>query len=71
MKLFSAEQIKQWDEATIKAESITSLILMDRAAIKCTSWIIDHYNEFENFCILCGTGNNGGDGLVIARKFGI
>lgn len=68
MKLFSAEQIKQWDEATIKAESITSLILMDRAAIKCTSWIIDHYNEFENFCILCGTGNNGGDGLVIARK---
>jgi hydroxyethylthiazole kinase-like uncharacterized protein yjeF len=67
MKILSAEQIRKWDEFTILNEPISSLDLMERAAAKCTAWIEE---KFENkvFKIFCGKGNNGGDGLAIARQ---
>jgi len=39
MKLFTAEQIRTWDEYTIKNEPITSIDLMERAATKCVEWL--------------------------------
>lgn len=67
MKIFSAAQIKNWDVFTIENESIESLELMERAAMACSRWILDHRYSQRNFLIFCGTGNNGGDGLAIAR----
>lgn len=67
MKILSAEQIRKWDEYTILNEPITSLDLMERAAAKCTEWIEERFSD-KAFKIFCGKGNNGGDGLAIARQ---
>lgn len=66
MKLLSAAQIRQWDQYTIKHEPVTSTNLMERAAKACTRWILQNILA-DNFYIFCGKGNNGGDGLAIAR----
>jgi len=67
MKIFSAAQIKNWDAFTIENEPIESSELMERAAMACCRWILDHKYSHRNFLIFCGTGNNGGDGLAIGR----
>lgn len=67
MKIFSAAQIKDWDLYTIHEQQISSNVLMERAANACYHWLIN--NEFTNrsIKIFCGKGNNGGDGLALAR----
>jgi ADP-dependent NAD(P)H-hydrate dehydratase / NAD(P)H-hydrate epimerase len=67
MKIFSAEQIRAWDEYTIREEPVSSDQLMERAARSCYGWIVAQYPEQTHFDICCGKGNNGGDGLAIAR----
>lgn len=67
MKILSADEIRQWDQYTIRHEPIASVDLMERAAEQCTEWLIRHYPEIASFSIFCGKGNNGGDGLAIAR----
>ena len=66
MKIFSADQIKAWDAYTIEHEPVASIDLMERAATVCAAWIIKTYPKAV-FRIFCGKGNNGGDGLAIAR----
>ena len=67
MKIFTAAQIKACDAYTIHASGISSVELMERAASKCTEWISGNYPQDSLFVVLCGTGNNGGDGLAITR----
>ncbi len=67
MKLFSVNQIKDWDSYTIHNEPVKSIDLMERAAIACFDWIVKNFDEDYHFKIFCGKGNNGGDGLAIAR----
>lgn len=66
MKIFSAEQIKAWDRYTIEHTPITSVDLMERAAKGFVHQLL-HLYPGERFLIFCGSGNNGGDGLAIAR----
>ncbi|MCW3805990.1 NAD(P)H-hydrate dehydratase [Plebeiibacterium marinum] len=66
MKILSPHQIREIDQYTIKNEPISSLHLMDRAASAATDWILNNHMEYS-FAIFCGTGNNGGDGLVMAK----
>jgi NAD(P)H-hydrate epimerase len=67
MKLFSASQIRRWDEYTIRHEPIAPFDLMERAATACVDWILQkHWKELP-FAVCCGKGNNGGDGLAIAH----
>lgn len=40
---------------------------MERAALACTQWIVEHFRTSQTICLVCGTGNNGADGLAIAR----
>jgi hydroxyethylthiazole kinase-like uncharacterized protein yjeF len=68
MKLLNAEQIKLWDQYTIQHEPVSSLDLMERAAYKCTDWLLKHRFHLQPIKIFCGKGNNGGDGLAIARQ---
>lgn len=65
--IFSAEQIRAWDEFTIRHEPVASIDLMERAATGCVQWLQDNGLDKESFAIFCGKGNNGGDGLAIAR----
>ncbi len=67
MKIFSASQIREWDEFTIDNEPVSSLYLMERAANACTNWITQKFETTNSFKIFCGNGNNGGDGLAIGR----
>lgn len=67
MKILSAEEIRLWDQYTIEHEPISSINLMERAAGKCADWLLQEYANTRSFCIFCGKGNNGGDGLAIAR----
>lgn len=67
MKILSAEEIQLWDQDTIEHEPITSVTLMERAASKCVEWFQQQYPDAASFGIFCGKGNNGGDGLAIAR----
>lgn len=67
MKIFSVAQIRNWDAYTIKNEPVSSIDLMERAAKACADWLVDNYPQSTSFKLFCGTGNNGGDGLAIAR----
>lgn len=68
MKLLSPQQIHEWDAYTIKHEPINSIDLMERAAKRCTDFIIGQNTKHKKILIFCGKGNNGGDGLAIARQ---
>ena len=67
MKILSTQQIREADQYTIKNEPISSIDLMERAASKCTDWLLNNQNH-DSYVLCCGIGNNGGDGLVIARQ---
>lgn len=67
MKILNAQQIRAADQHTILNEPIASIDLMERASSKCFDWIIKRYGKTSSFHIFCGIGNNGGDGLAIAR----
>ncbi len=67
MKLFTTEQIRTWDQYTIQHEPILSIDLMERAAKVLTEEILQLFPHLHHFAIFCGPGNNGGDGLAIAR----
>ena len=67
MKMLSAQQIRDWDEYTIQHEPVTSIDLMERAAAACVKWIVENLQDASQFQVFCGSGNNGGDGLAIAR----
>lgn len=67
MNIFTAEQIRNWDAYTIANEPITSLQLMERAATACANWLLQQRFTQQHIHIFCGKGNNGGDGLAIAR----
>lgn len=67
MQIFDTAQIRAWDEYTIANEPISSIDLMERAAKACFEWLIDHNYKGRSFTIYCSKGNNGGDGLALAR----
>jgi NAD(P)H-hydrate epimerase len=67
MKIFSCEQIKEIDRYTIENEPVSSSDLMERAAGKLFEWISPRFPRSQDFTIFTGPGNNGGDGLVLAR----
>src|SRR5688572_9635089 len=67
MKLFSAEEIRLWDQYTIQHEPVNSIDLMERAAGRCVEWLERNIYNDKPLHIFCGKGNNGGDGLAIAR----
>lgn len=68
MKILKASQIREVDAYTIEHEPIKSIDLMERAALTITNWLIDHYSTNQTIKIFIGPGNNGGDGLAIARQ---
>ncbi len=68
MKILSAQQIHNWDAYTIANEPISSVDLMERAAQGCTDYIFRQQLFDKPFKIFCGKGNNGGDGLAVARQ---
>lgn len=67
MKLFTATQIREIDQATIVNEPITSIDLMERAAEALFESFLERYDSGSVVRIFAGNGNNGGDALALAR----
>ena len=67
MKILSIGQTRQADQYTIAHEPISSVDLMERAATQVFEWLKPRLNKDHKVKIFCGNGNNGGDGLVVAR----
>lgn len=67
MKILTAEQIKQTDQFTITTEEISSVDLMEIAGRQLFHHLVKTHQRQDEFVVFCGPGNNGGDGLVIAR----
>jgi len=67
MKIFTSGQIKKIDEYTIKNEPVASVDLMERAAARLFEWYTSKFGRSERILIFAGPGNNGGDGLALAR----
>ena len=68
-EIVTAVEMKELDHNTIQKAGISSPVLMERAALKTVEEIVQRLKnkEKEKILVVCGTGNNGGDGLAIAR----
>lgn len=67
MKILDVQQTQEADKYTIAHEPITPIDLMERAASAVVDMIAESYRTDTVFKIVCGLGNNGGDGLAVAR----
>ncbi|MCX6215233.1 NAD(P)H-hydrate dehydratase [Spirosoma sp.] len=67
MKILNVDQIRSLDQSTIQHEPIAPINLMERAALTFVDWFADRFKSKHPIKIFCGLGNNGGDGLAIAR----
>lgn len=67
MKIVTAEEMRVIDRATTEKFGVPSLTLMENAGTAVADFAQKHF-EFESVCVVCGKGNNGGDGFVAARK---
>ncbi len=57
------ESMEKLDKRAIEDFGIDSLILMENAAMA----VFNHIKHFNSYTVVCGSGNNGGDGLAVAR----
>jgi NAD(P)H-hydrate epimerase len=72
MKVFTAQQMRDFDKAAGEQYGVPSLVLMENAALRVVEFLEAKFaplNE-KKIVILCGKGNNGGDGFAIARNLG-
>ncbi|MDX1684251.1 MAG: NAD(P)H-hydrate dehydratase [Saprospiraceae bacterium] len=67
MKILTSKQIRDIDQKTMEEEAISSSDLMERAGQALTQHFCGLYSTSYDVVIVCGPGNNGGDGLVMAR----
>jgi ADP-dependent NAD(P)H-hydrate dehydratase / NAD(P)H-hydrate epimerase len=67
MKIFRSNQIRGIDNYTIEHEPVSSLDLMERASSKLFEWFSRNLERSRRILIFIGPGNNGADGLVLAR----
>ncbi len=67
-KILSAAQIRTWDAHTMEHHQITSIDLMEQAAVAFAEWFASEYSsKNRKIYVICGVGNNGGDGFAVAR----
>ena len=68
LPLTNADDIRRLDRLNCERQGINSLQLMERAATRCTAKLLELYPDNHHWTVVAGAGNNGGDGLVIARQ---
>ncbi|TCO73158.1 NAD(P)H-hydrate dehydratase [Marinisporobacter balticus] len=70
MKIVNSDQMKQLDRMVIEQFGIPGVILMEHAGSVVLEEVLKYIEQKENkeVVIVCGLGNNGGDGFVVARQ---
>jgi hydroxyethylthiazole kinase-like uncharacterized protein yjeF len=69
MRVLNASQMREADRRTIEEIGVPSVVLMENAGRQVVAALETHYAELADWhvALLCGRGNNGGDGFVVAR----
>src|SRR5208282_3123141 len=67
MKIVTAAEMRAIDRVTSERFGVPSLTLMENAGAAVAEHVLAHYSAAERTVVLCGKGNNGGDGFVVAR----
>lgn len=67
MQIYSTKSVKEIDALTMRYEPIASFSLMERAAGVIVDALLHDYGTYNRFVVFAGPGNNGGDGIVMAR----
>ena len=65
--LYQAEQVRAMERYAIETLELSGTVLMERAGAAAFARLQQHWPDASRICVVCGTGNNGGDGFVIAR----
>lgn len=68
MKIVTAAEMREIDRVTSKRFGVPSLTLMENAGSAVADFVATHYPQAKDVAVICGKGNNGGDGFVAARK---
>jgi hydroxyethylthiazole kinase-like uncharacterized protein yjeF len=68
MKIATASEMREIDRATSQRFGVASLTLMENAGTAVAEFVVSQYRSAERIGVICGKGNNGGDGFVAARK---
>ncbi|HKW18265.1 MAG TPA: NAD(P)H-hydrate dehydratase [Terriglobales bacterium] len=70
MKILTTAEMREVDRLTTEKYGIASLLLMENAGASIARFLAAHFSPLERrrIVVLCGKGNNGGDGFVVARK---
>jgi hydroxyethylthiazole kinase-like uncharacterized protein yjeF len=68
MKITTAEEMRTIDRLTTERFGVPSLTLMENAGTGVAEFVLRRYPRAQSIGVLCGKGNNGGDGFVAARK---
>lgn len=67
-QVVTSGEIKEIEQYAINEIGIPSLVLMERAALSISGHIKRHFTKKDKGCVVCGSGNNGADGVAIARQ---
>lgn len=67
MKILTADEMRQTDQATTRSFGISMATLMENAGAAVARFVRTQYASAQRITVVCGTGNNGGDGFVAAR----
>src|ERR1041384_1432893 len=68
MKIVTAAEMRQIDRATTERSGVASTTLMENAGTAVAEFALGRWPEARKVVVICGRGNNGGDGFVVARK---
>ncbi len=68
MKIVTAAEMREIDRVTSQRFGVPSLTLMENAGTAVAEFVLSQYPSAERIGVICGKGNNGGDGFVAARK---
>ena len=71
MRILSAEAMREVDRAAVEELGVPSLVLMENAAIGVVEAIAEAFADARSAAVFCGPGNNGGDGLAVARHLSV
>jgi NAD(P)H-hydrate epimerase len=66
--VLDARQMREADRVTIRVLGLPGMVLMENAAGAVTEVVADRFAEAQRVLVACGPGNNGGDGLAVARQ---
>ena len=68
MKILTADEMRTVDRVTTERFGVATLVLMENAGAAVARFVLREFPDRRQICVLCGKGNNGGDGFVVAAK---